>query len=161
MFMGKKLVMDDMGGGKVHTEGWDKKGKGREIELEFLTGEGEEGEIAIVEVGEENDNARVSSDGRNSMGGVLFLECLGEEERDEEVEKKLEVTKKRGRDEGGEVKLKGRGWEEREMEVKGEARWVVKTRERRLDEDGKWEDVVVEEKIRYLKTTGSGWKGKG
>jgi hypothetical protein len=63
------------------------------------------------------------------------------------------------------VKLKElvntRGWEEREMEVKGEARWVVKTRERRLDEDGKWEDVVVEEKIRYLKTTGSGWKGKG
>jgi hypothetical protein len=53
----------------------------------FLTVEGEEGEIAIVEVGEENDNARVSSDGRNSMGGVLFLECLGEEERDEEVEK--------------------------------------------------------------------------
>ena len=32
------------------------------------------------------------------------------------------------------MKLKGlvntRGWEEREMEVKGEARWVVKTRER-------------------------------
>jgi hypothetical protein len=81
MFMGKKLVMDDMGGGKVHTEGWDKKGKGREIELEFLTGEGEEGEIAIVEVGEENDNASVLSDGRNSMGGVSFLECLGEEER--------------------------------------------------------------------------------
>ena len=43
MFMGKKLVMDDMGGGRVQAEGWDKKGEGREIELEFLTGEGEEG----------------------------------------------------------------------------------------------------------------------
>ena len=138
------------------------KARGGRLNWSFLTVEGEEGEIAIVEVGEENDNARVSSDGRKSMDGVSFLECLGEEERDEEVEKKLEVTKKRGRDEGGEVKLKGRGWEEREMEVKGEARWVVKTRESRLDEDGKWEDVVVvEERIRCLKTTGSGWKGKG
>jgi hypothetical protein len=97
------------GEGGCRLKGWTKKGEGREIELEFLTGEGEEGEIAIVEVGEENDNARVSSDGRNSMDGVLFLECLREEERYEEVEKKLEVTMKRGRDEGGEVKLKGRG----------------------------------------------------
>jgi len=88
MFLGKKLVMDEMGGGRVKTEGGEKRNEGREIELEFLTGEGEEGEIAIVEVGEELDTASVSSDGRNSMGGVSFLECLGEDERDEEVEKK-------------------------------------------------------------------------
>ena len=107
MFLGKRLIMDEMGGGRVQTEGGEKRAEGREIELEFLTGEGEEGEIAIVEVGEDNDNVSVSSDGRHSMGGVSFLECLGEEERDEEIEKKLEGTKKRGRDEGGEVKLKG------------------------------------------------------
>jgi hypothetical protein len=63
------------------------------------------------------------------------------------------------------VKLKGlvntRGWEEREMEVKGEARWVVKTRERRLDEDGKWEDVVVEERIPLPENYRLGLEGKG
>jgi hypothetical protein len=96
MFLGKRLVMDEMGGGRVQIEGGEKRNEGREIELECLTGEGEEGEIAIVEVGEENDTASVSSDGRNSMGGVSFLECLGEDERDEEVEKKLEGTKKKG-----------------------------------------------------------------
>jgi hypothetical protein len=148
MFLGKRLVMDEMGGGRVQIDGG---AEGREIELEFLTGQGEEGEIGIVEVGEVNDNASVSSDGRNSMGGVSFLECLGEEGLDEEVEKKLEGTKKRGREEGGEVKLKGlvntKGWEVREREVREELRWVVKTRERRQDADGKWEEEVVEERI--------------
>jgi hypothetical protein len=81
------------------------------------------------------------------------------------MEKKLEGTEKRERDEGGEVKLKGlvntRGWEEREMEVKGEARWVVKIRERRLDEDEKWEDVVVEERIPLPENYRLGLEGKG
>ena len=60
----------------MQTEGGEKRAEGREIELEFLTGEGEEGEIAIVEVGEENDNASVSSDGRHSMGGIVRNTCM-------------------------------------------------------------------------------------
>jgi hypothetical protein len=164
MFLGKKLVMDEMGGGRVQIEGGEKRAEGREIELEFLTGEREEGEIAIVDVGEENDNASVSSYGRHSMGGVSFLKCLGEEEYDEEIEKKLEGTKKRVREEGGEVKLKGlvnmRGWEEREREVREETRWVVKTRERRKDADGKWEEEVEEGGSHCLLTTGLGRKGR-
>jgi hypothetical protein len=165
MLLGKKLVMDEMGGGRVQNEGGEKRVEGREIELEFLTGEGEEGEIAIVEVGEERDNVSVSSDGMNSIGGVSFLECLGEEERDEEVEKKLEGTKKRGREEGGEVKLKGllntRGWEEREREVKDEARWVVKTRERSLDGNGTWKESVREGRIPLPDSYRLGLEGKG
>ena len=38
MFMGKKLVMDEMGGGRVLAEGREHNETGREIELEFLTG---------------------------------------------------------------------------------------------------------------------------
>jgi hypothetical protein len=41
------------------------------------------------------------------------------------VERKLEGTKKSGREDGGEVKLRGllntKGWEDRELEAKGEA----------------------------------------
>jgi hypothetical protein len=98
MFTGKKLIMDEMGGGRVLAEGGEQNEPGREIELEFLTGEGEEGEIAIVEVNDERDRESIASMGREIIGGVSFLECLGEEERNEELEGKLEGTKKRGRE---------------------------------------------------------------
>ena len=132
MFMGKKLIMDEMGGGRVLAEGREHNEMGREIELEFLTGGGDEGEIAIVEVNDESDRDSVGSLGRESIGGVSFLECLGEEEWDEELERKLEGTKKRGREETGVVKVKGllntKGWEEKESAVREEARWRVKVK---------------------------------
>jgi hypothetical protein len=153
-FMGKKLVVDEMGGGRVLAE-----------ELKFLTGGGDEGEIAIVEVNDESDRDSVGSLGRESIGGVSFLECLGEEERDEEVEKKLEGTKKRGREETGVVKLKGllntKGWEERESAVREEARWRVKSRERQMGEGGKWEEVEKEERIPLPDNYRLGLEAKG
>jgi hypothetical protein len=45
MFLGKKLVMDEMGEGRVQIEGGEKRAEGREIELEFLTGEGKWGKL--------------------------------------------------------------------------------------------------------------------
>ncbi len=93
------------------------------------------------------------------------MECLGEEERDEEIERKLEGTKKRGREEGGVVKLKGlmnmRGWEERKREVREESRWVVKTRERMRSADGKWEEEVEERRIPLPDNYRLGLEGKG
>jgi hypothetical protein len=54
-----------------------------------------------------------------------------------------------------------RGWEEREREVREEPRWVVKTRERRKDADGKWEEDVVEERIPLPENYRLGLEGKG
>ncbi len=90
---------------------------------------------------------------------------MGEEEGDEELERKLEGTKKRGREETGVVKVKGllntKGWEEKESAVREEARWRVKSRERKMGEDGKWEEVEKEERIPLPESYRLELEGKG
>ncbi len=113
-------------------------GRGEEsIHLEDIAGEAEDGVLILIE-----DEETMSAGSETmSMEGVSFLDCIQEEERDEELEMRLEGMRKRKHDGEEEVKTKGLlntpGWEEREKDGKGEERWVMGKREWRVDGDGK------------------------
>ena len=117
-----------------------------EIRLEELI---EEGEDVVVEIekGEEVQEGKEGSVSSVTTAGYGFLEEIGEEEKDEELEQKNSDNRKRkGREENATMKVKGLknapGWRERAETSREDERW------KRVVE--KEEDGVKEEKVEKI-----------
>jgi hypothetical protein len=94
MLGGKKLVVSEKGTCQVNGEN-EEVGRGEEsIQLEDIAGEAEDGVLILIE--DEEATSVVSE--TLSVGGVSFLDCIQEEEIDEELEMRLEGMRKRKHD---------------------------------------------------------------
>ena len=113
-----------------------------EVRLEEIVEEGEEVTVDIEQVEDGGKDEKEGSSYSGTTAGYGFLEEIGDEEKDEELEKRnTENRKRKGREENVTMKVKGLkitpGWKERAEASRGDERWkrVVEKEETGVKEE--------------------------
>jgi hypothetical protein len=168
---GKKVRRgDEPGSLVVCDEGKVSEAGHGEVNLEEIGKELEDGVVVILEEDVVDDPFEVRSEGSGShlggkKGGFDFLNCMEGEEKVEELEKKLEQSRKRKWQDDGVVKQKGllnmTGWAVRERDGKSEKRWKRRVGKTSLDGEGRVVRTLEEEGIPLPKLYRLGLEKKG
>ena len=119
-------------------------GQGEEIRLEEIIEEGEEVTVEIEKAEEVVQEGKEGSSYSGTAVGYGFLDELGDEEKDEELESRNKENRKRkGREEKATMKVRGLkispGWKERAEASRNDSRWK---RVMEKGEEGAKEEVV-------------------